>query len=149
VGGDYEVQARGGTGVLEKDAEPTDPVIASIQTAYGELTGDGKDEAAVIVWFTAGGNGVFSEGFVYSVKDGEVQLIAGFEGGDRAWDGIWNVSIAKQSLIVERQSGPCSACTERIITTWYRWDGEKLVPVRTATRKWDGKDRPGWRLGTR
>jgi hypothetical protein len=146
--GNYTVEARGGSGVLQKGAEPADPVIASIQTAYGDLTGDGEDEAAVIVWFMAGGNGVFSQGFVYGVKDGKVRLIAEFEGGDRAQNGLWTVSIAKQALIVERESGPGPADTERIVTTWYRLDGEKLVPMRNATRKWDGKYPPGWRVRT-
>lgn len=82
----------------------------------------------------AGGSGVFSEGFVYLVKDGALQLLAGFEGGGRAANGLWKVSIVNQKLIVERESGACMTCTERIITTRYRWDGEKLVTTSITKR---------------
>lgn len=42
VWGDHDVQVRRGMGVRQKDADPADPVVASIQTAYGDLTGDGR-----------------------------------------------------------------------------------------------------------
>ena len=144
VWGDHEVQARDGQGISPKDAEPSDPIISSIKTVYGDLTGDGRDEAAVVVYFTAGGNATFSEGFVYTVKLGSVQVLDTFESGPNPWNRIWTVAISKGELVVERELGSCHACVDEIVTTRYRWDGTHLRPSRVTRRKWDGTDPPTW-----
>jgi len=144
VWGDHEVQARNGKGIRPRDSDSSDPVISSIETAYGDLNGDGRDEAAVVVYFTAGGNATFSEGFVYTVKSGSVQVLDTFDGGSHPWNGIWTVVISKGELVVERESGSCHACLEEIVTTRYRWDGARLRPVSVSRRKWDGKYPPNW-----
>jgi hypothetical protein len=138
----YTVQARGGRSTRSKGADPSDPQIDGVTVTFGDLTGDEKDEAAVVVYTDGGGTGSFSEGFVYALRDGVIQVLTEFEGGDRTADGIWTVSISDGLLKVERESGSCMACVEEIVTAWYRWDGKALLPVRTARRKWDGQYPP-------
>jgi hypothetical protein len=107
-----------------------------VEAAYGDLTGDGLDEAAVVLYFTGGGSGAFSKGFVFAARAGRLILLATFEGGDRADGGIRGVRIENGILSVRRNEpermngvpvGLC--CPVYLITTRYRWDGNRLVPV--------------------
>lgn len=99
--------------------------------AFGDLTGDGKPEAAVITNCNTGGTGQFTEGYVYSMSAGTLKLIARIPGGDRAHGGLRSVNIENGLLIVENNEvgelgGAC--CPEFVITTKYRVGGGKLAP---------------------
>lgn len=108
--------------------------VERVTAARGDLTGDGLEEAAVVLYFTGGGTGAFSKGFLFAVERGRPTLLATFEGGDRADGGIRHVSIKGGVLSVERNEpermgdlpvGLC--CPLYLITTRYRWDGRRLV----------------------
>jgi hypothetical protein len=45
------------------------------EVLYGDLTGDGRDEAIVRSLCSTGGTGRFDEGFVYGMKDGKPLLL--------------------------------------------------------------------------
>ena len=99
--------------------------------AFGDLTSDGKPEAAVITNCNTGGTGQFTEGYVYSMSAGTLKLIARIPGGDRAHGGLRSVNIENGLLIVENNEvgelgGAC--CPEFVITTKYRVSGGKLAP---------------------
>ena len=105
---------------------------------YGDLTGDGKDEAAILAICNTGGTGNFSEGFVYGMRNGKPELIARFEGGDRAYGGLRDAKIENGFLIVERNdvgemSGAC--CPEFVVTTRYRLNGGKLSAIGKEERR--------------
>jgi hypothetical protein len=109
--------------------------IDNVKVVYGDVTGDGREEAAVVLYYDGGGTGWFSRGFLFAARKGRPALLATFEGGDRADGGIRGVSIKGGTLSVQRNelersngvaSGLC--CPVYWITTDYRFDGRRLVP---------------------
>lgn len=103
--------------------------------AYGDLDGDGSEEAAVSSLCNTGGTGQFSEGYVYTLKNSKPFLLAHFEGGDRGFGGLQTVRIKDGFLFVERNDGEANCCAEYSLTTKYRWNGEKLVEVGKPVRQ--------------
>ena len=97
---------------------------------YGDLTGDGSEEAAVSVHYELGGTSSFTAVFVYTLKDGKPTLLARFAGGDRAHGAIESVKILNGRLIVGRYKptkDDCNACYGYIETTKYTWRVTKFV----------------------
>jgi hypothetical protein len=110
--------------------------VERVDVTYGDLTSDRKAEAAVTLHYSGGGTGAFSKGFVFTIRRGRLTLLAAFEGGDRADGGIREVSIRDGLLRVQRNEpermnnvpvGLC--CPLYLITTMYRWDGNRLAQV--------------------
>jgi len=108
--------------------------VERLSVAYGDLTSDGKEEAAMTFYYTGGGSGTFSKGFLFSLREGRLALLTTFEGGDRGDGGISEVSIEAGVLRVRRNEpermnnvpvGLC--CPKYLIGTDYRWDGKRLV----------------------
>jgi hypothetical protein len=135
-GGGEEIRVARGHGTY-KDAGDLDFAyeIDRVKVVYGDVTGDGREEAAVVLYFNGGGTGAFSKGFLFAARKGRLTLLATFEGGDRADGGIRRVSIKGGVLSVQRNeleringvpSGLC--CPLYWITTDYRFDGRRLVP---------------------
>jgi hypothetical protein len=115
--------------------------VERVKIAYGDLTGDGEDEAAVILYYTGGGTGAFSKGFLFTLHKGQLNLLNTIEGGDRADRGINEVRIVDSLLWVERNEperindvpvGLC--CAQYLITTKYRLHGKKLTQVGEAQK---------------
>lgn len=97
--------------------------------SYGDLDGDGREEAAVTSLCNTGGTGQFSEGYIYTMKNGKPVLLAHFEGGDRGFGGLQSARIKSRFLFVERSDGKANCCADETLTTKYRWNGKKLVQV--------------------
>jgi hypothetical protein len=100
---------------------------------YGDVTGDGKDEAVILSNCNTGGTGQFSEGFVYSMRAGKPLLIARVPGGDRADGGLRSIKADGGNLVVEfndpdKAAGAC--CPEGVVIQRFRLGtGGKLVEV--------------------
>jgi hypothetical protein len=106
---------------------------------YGDLTGDRVDEVIITSVCNTGGTGQFSEGFVFTMRDGRAVELTKIGGGDRAFDGINDARVERGLLVVERyapeSSGGGACCPKYIETRKYRWDGRRLVQVSRATRR--------------
>lgn len=105
---------------------------------YGDVNGDGKDEAIISSICNTGGTGQFSEGFIYTLKNGKPSLLSRIEGGDRAFGGIVQIKIDNGIISVERndageKGGAC--CAEFIVKTEYKFNGGKLVEFGKAERR--------------
>jgi hypothetical protein len=101
---------------------------------YGDLTGDGREEAVVTIGESEGGSGYFTRGEIYTLRDGQVVMVAEVEGGDRGSGGIHNIRIEGGQLIVERLEGAANN-PEQIETTIYRLNGNNLVQVGEVRRR--------------
>jgi len=100
--------------------------------SYGDVNGDGKDEAVVLSSCNTGGTGNFTEGFVYTIKAGKPTLIASIPGGDRADGGLRRAWVQDGLLFVDaneatEDSGSC--CPQAAVITKYRVAGGKLAQV--------------------
>ncbi len=109
--------------------------IDGVEVTYGDLTGDGHDEAIIVVRSSAGGTGYFSNGFVYTLRRGRPLLLTEFEGGDRAQGGIESAKVKRGILIVERAGGQGACCPEYVEITEYHWDGARLVQNGAVRRR--------------
>lgn len=106
--------------------------------AYGDLTGDGADEAVILSSCNTGGTGNFSEGYVYLMKAGKPALIARIPGGDRAYGGLRSTRVENGQLVVDsndvgEEGGAC--CPQYVVTTRYRVAGGKLAAVGQPVKK--------------
>lgn len=89
---------------------------------YGDVTGDGREEALVRLGSSAGGTGQFSELLVYAGSASEVSLVHRFPTGDRAHGSYLDACVLDRRLAVVREySESCMACIEAIETTEYSW----------------------------
>jgi hypothetical protein len=123
-------------GHYSRDTEDEKYYFSVEDVVYGDLDGDGKEEAAVGIIVNTGGTGQFSSGLIYTMRGGKATLLTTFEGGDRAYGGIVGAKIVNQTLIVERNAPGefgAACCAEFIETTRYKWNGAKLVQVGETT----------------
>lgn len=105
---------------------------------YGDVNGDKDEDAIIVTNCNTGGTGQFTEGFVYTMKNGKPELLTRIEGGDRAYGGLISAKVEGNLLVVDRNdvsedSGAC--CPEFAVTTRYKWDGSKLVESGKADRR--------------
>lgn len=104
---------------------------------YGDLSGDGRDEAVVRSLCSTGGTGRFDEGFVFGMKDGKPVLLGRIPGGDRASGGVRCVRVEDGALKVERTGNDTGAALgiDFIETeTWKIQDG-RLAGAGQAVRR--------------
>lgn len=103
---------------------------------FGDLDGDGKDEAVVITVCHPGGTGKFSEGYIFSLQRNKPKLIGRFPGGDRADGGLVAASVENGFLNVERNElsgGLC--CPNFTVTQTYRFSKGNFTSVGDSVRK--------------
>ena len=101
---------------------------------FGELSGVAGGEAIVVVKYNGGGNGVFSEGLVFALRDRTPTFLVKFEGGDRA-NGIHSVRIERRKLLIERGGGGSMATPDYIETRTYRLVDSHLTEVAAPIRR--------------
>lgn len=91
---------------------------------YGDLLGDEREEAVVILRYDTGGTMYWYFVYVFASVSGRPEVVAWFHSGDRAAHGLHEVGIETGMLLVElydpaHQRGDyCSSGIER---TRYRW----------------------------
>ena len=113
-----------------------------ITTKYGDATGDGVDEAFVIVKIETGGGGVPQIVYVYTLKDEKPELIWHFRSGDRADGGLKNITAENKEIIVELY-GQDRYLLGEVETMRIDGDEEQLCCPTHFTRshyKWNGSN---------
>jgi hypothetical protein len=130
------VKLKGDT--YERDNESLPNYFEVDSVKYGDITGDGKDEAVIRTLCNTGGTGQFSEGFVYTMKNGKPALLTRVEGGDRGYGGLQDIRVEKGLVVVEQNNpgetgGNC--CAAWVDITKYRLSGGKLVQVGKPTKR--------------
>jgi len=100
------------------------PLISVDSVTYGDLDGDGVEEAVVALNYSTGGTSNWDYLYVYKLENGRAALLARMETGSRGYGGLVKVSIRDGLLIVdfadpERRVGDC--CSEGYIRVHYRW----------------------------
>jgi putative lipoprotein len=99
--------------------------------AYGDIGGDGSIEATVLSACNTGGSGVFSEGFVFGIVNGQAHQLAVISGGDRAWGSIQSATVTNGLLSIVRlapdaPNGP-ACCPKFLETTVYKLQGSRMI----------------------
>ena len=104
---------------------------------YGDLTGDGKEEAVIEAQCNNGGTGQPTEGFIYTLKNGRPFLLARLESGDRGFNGIVDIKIRVGNLVVTRneREGASDCCATHTLTKTLKWNGKKFIVIGKPIRR--------------
>ena len=105
---------------------------------YGDVNGDGREDAIVLTVCNTGGTGNFSEGFIYTLRGGKPAMLARIPGGDRAYGGLRRARVENKLLVVDSNDagthgGAC--CPEVIVTTRYKVTNGRLVKFGKEERR--------------
>jgi len=71
------------------------------KVSYGDVTGDGQEEAIVVLSLLTGGSGMPGCVYVYSWDQRRPKLLWAFDTGDRAYGGLRRVKAENGRLLVE------------------------------------------------
>jgi len=91
---------------------------------YGDLTGDGREEAVVILRYGTGGTANWSYGYVYTLVSRKPRLLARFRTGSRATHGLYQLGIAQGILtidLLDPAKAIADCCSNGFIRARYRW----------------------------
>jgi len=110
---------------------------------FADLTGDGQDEAIVVLHYLTGGTQTTDYVYIYSFAAGKPKLLSYFHAGSRAYSGLCKVIGNHGELVVdlfdpEKRSGDC--CSSGIVRTRYKWQHgqfEAIGPVKRETLEED------------
>lgn len=96
--------------------------LESVQ--FADLTGDGKEEAIIVLRYNTGGTQNTNYVYIYTFEDGKPKLLAYCYTGDRAYFGLNKVYGDRGMLVFElsdprKRSGDC--CSSGFVRMEYRW----------------------------
>jgi len=99
---------------------------------FADLTGDGRDEAIVVLRYLSGGSQTSNYVYVYTFEDGHPKLLAYCHTGDRAYSGLYGVNGRGGTLVFElfdadHRSGDC--CSSGVIVRRFKWQGNRFEPI--------------------
>lgn len=123
-------------GVFQRESRDDRISFKVMRVSYGDVNGDGQDEALVATVCNTGGSGDFTDAFVFGLVSGKPQLLAKVEGGDRAVDGIHDIAVESGRVVLWLYGdGSRGACCPVFVDRWeYRLAGGKLEQVRRLGR---------------
>ena len=116
--------------------------MSYVTTRYLDLTGDGQDEAIVILKVETTGNAIPQLVYVYEWKDGKPELIWNFRTGDRADGGLKDLRVENGEIVIELY-GQDRFLLGETETSKITGDEEQLCCPTFFTRtsyKWNGKN---------
>ena len=115
--------------------------------SYADVTGDGEEEAIIVLSVLTGGSAIPHCVYIYTLQDDNPKLLWAFSTGDRADGGLRCVYadrgelvvelygrgrvVGKQAKSLEDQMGLC--CPKFFTRTRYRWQGGAFRQVGEAT----------------
>lgn len=116
--------------------------MSYVTTKYLDVTGDGQDEAIVILKIETTGHAIPQLAYIYEWKSDRPELIWNFRTGDRADGGLKDFRVENDELIVELY-GQDRFLLGQIETGKITGDEEQLCCPTYFTRtfyKWNGKN---------
>ena len=116
--------------------------MSYVTTRYLDMTGDGQDEAIVILKVETTGNAIPQLVYVYEWKDEKPELIWNFRTGDRADGGLKDLRVENGEIVIELY-GQDRFLLGETETSKITGDEEQLCCPTFFTRtsyKWNGKN---------
>lgn len=117
-----------------EDEPSPSPVLSVDHVTYGDLLGDGGEEAVVSLNYGTGGTANWDYLYVYELWNNRPVLRALMETGSRGSGGLIHAAVRAGLLVVDfadkdRMVGDC--CSEGYIRVRYRWQKGRFVEVGT------------------
>lgn len=96
---------------------------------YADVTGDGKEDAIVVLRYLTGGTQNTHYVYIHSFDAGKPKLLAHCHTGNRAYLGLYKVYGEHGNLVFElldprKSTGDC--CSSGFVRTRYKWDGSRF-----------------------
>jgi glutathione peroxidase-family protein len=121
--------------------------MSYVTTKFLDVTGDGQDEAILILKVETTGNAIPQLVYVYEWRDGKPELLWKFRTGDRADGGLKDMRVENGELIVElygqdrfllgeTETGKITGDEEQLCCptfftrTFYKWNGKNFLMQR-------------------
>jgi hypothetical protein len=106
------------------------PFITEDSVTYGDLTGDGTEEAIVKLNYSTGGTHNWDYLYVYRLTKSHLSLLGRLESGSRGNGGLISVKVKGTSLVTDfadkdKLRGDC--CSAGFIRVRYRWQRGTFV----------------------
>ena len=106
------------------------PLVSVDSVTYGDLDGDGIEEAVVALNYSTGGTANWDYLYVYKLRRGQAKLLARMRTGSRADGGLVKAFVQGNFLVVyfadsEKRIGDC--CSEGFVRVAYRWQQGAFV----------------------
>ena len=113
----------------DMEGEPS-PFLSVDSITYGDLTGDGTEEAIVKLNYSSGGTANWDYLYVYRLRKGHLLLLGRLESGTRGYGGLIRVTVEGASLVMDfadkdKLLGDC--CSAGYIRVHYRWQRGTFV----------------------
>ena len=97
---------------------------------YGDVTGDGVEEAIVSLSIQTGGSAIPGIIYIYTMRKNRPVLLWSRSTGDRADGGVHNVYAESGGLVVElngpQRYGEGDCCAKRFTRRRYVWNGRRF-----------------------
>lgn len=111
-----------------------------VTIVYGDVDGDGQEDAVVDLHFLTGGTQQTDYVYVYTERRGMPELLAFCHTGDRAYSGLHTVYVERLKLVFELFDqkyaiGDC--CSSGIVITRYTWRDGKFAIEDPVQRRVD------------
>lgn len=116
--------------------------MAYVTTKFGNVTGDGQDEAFVILKIVTAGAAIPQSVYIFTWKNDAPELIWAFRTGDRTDGGLKNVTTENGQVVIELY-GEDRFILGEVETMKITGDEEQLCCPEFFTRthyKWNGKN---------
>src|SRR5262249_48433043 len=124
--------------IRDKQGDVVGEGVGLRKVSYGDITGDGQEEAIVILSYLTWGSGIFNCVYIYAWDHSRPKLLWAFDTGDRAHGGLRRVKSVNGRLLVELYGdgkiigkdfytidkpfrGAC--CPMFFTRAWYKWTG--------------------------
>ena len=121
--------------------------MSHVTTKYFDVTGDGQDDAIVILKVETTGNAIPQLVYIYEWKDGVPELVWNFRTGDRADGGLKDMRMENGELVIElygqdrfllgeTETGKITGDEEQLCCpvfftrTFYKWNGRNFLMQR-------------------
>ncbi|MEO8041748.1 MAG: hypothetical protein ABI646_03965 [Acidobacteriota bacterium] len=121
--------------------------MSYVTTKYFDVTGDGQDEAIVILKVETTGNAIPQLVYIYEWKDDKPELVWNFRTGDRADGGLKDMRVENGEFVIElygqdrfllgeTETGKITGDEEQLCCplfftrTFYKWNGRNFLMQR-------------------
>lgn len=122
-------------GTFERDRGGHKLSFRVARVSYGDVNGDGRDEALVLTLCSTGGTGTFSDAFIYGMDGGKPKLLTTESGGDRADGGFHDMFVDRDGIVLdvyvnEGGGACCPTAIDRFAARIVRGKFQRGEPIR-------------------
>lgn len=124
-------------GVFDRTSADNPVHFRVLDVAYGDFSGDGRDDAIVTTVWNGGGTGQFTEPRLFVLANGSIDEVGTLGVGDRADGGVHDAFVRNGKIVVDNygQNGTGACCPTFIERTTFAFRGKGPVAIGRPSRR--------------